>query len=84
MEFLYRGLYQVLECPNIKIKKPTWFKQPSSMSVFAFLLVTYFLVTGGVIYDIIVEPPSVGSTTDHMGRSKPVNFYYFFLTNYKV
>lgn len=27
----------------------------------------------GVIYDVIVEPPSVGSTTDAMGRSKPVN-----------
>ena len=24
------------------------------------LLVSYFLVTAGVIYDIIVEPPSVG------------------------
>lgn len=47
MEFLYRGLYQVLECPNVRVKKPSWLKQPSSMSVFAFLLVTYFLVTGG-------------------------------------
>ena len=28
----------------------------------------------GVIYDVIVEPPSVGSTTDAMGRSKPVAF----------
>ena len=27
------------------------------------LLVSYFLVTAGVIYDIIVEPPSVGQST---------------------
>ena len=29
-------------------------------SVLFCLLVSYFLVTAGVIYDIIVEPPSVG------------------------
>ena len=29
-------------------------------SVLFGLLVSYFLVTAGVIYDIIVEPPSVG------------------------
>jgi hypothetical protein len=38
------------------------------------LLVSYFLVTAGVIYDIIVEPPSVGSTTDQYGHHKPVAF----------
>ena len=72
MEFLYQGLYQVLECPNIKLKKPSWIQKPSAMTVFGLLLFTYFLVTGGVIYDIINEPPSIGSTTDAQGRSKPV------------
>lgn len=33
---------------------------PSPMQVFAFVMVTYFFVTGGVIYDIINEPPGVG------------------------
>lgn len=74
MECIFSTLYQTFECPNIRIKKPSWLKQPSAMSVFAFVLVTYFLVTGGVIYDVIVEPPSVGSTTDAMGRQKPVAF----------
>lgn len=27
----------------------------------------------GVIYDVIVEPPSVGSTTDENGHQKPVS-----------
>ena len=27
----------------------------------------------GIIYDVIVEPPSVGSTTDESGHSKPVS-----------
>lgn len=30
----------------------------------------YFLI--GIIYDVIVEPPSVGSTTDEHGHSRPV------------
>ncbi len=30
------------------------------MVVFAAVLLSYFLVTGGIIYDVIVEPPSVG------------------------
>ncbi|CAM1154631.1 Uncharacterised protein at_DN2223, partial [Pycnogonum litorale] len=28
----------------------------------------------GVIYDVIVEPPSVGSTVDEHGHQKPVAF----------
>jgi hypothetical protein len=28
----------------------------------------------GVIYDVIVEPPSIGSTTDENGNSRPVAF----------
>lgn len=28
----------------------------------------------GIIYDVIVEPPSVGSTTDEHGHSRPVAF----------
>ncbi|CAJ0578192.1 unnamed protein product, partial [Mesorhabditis spiculigera] len=41
------------------------------MVVFAFVLGTYFLVTAGVIYDIINEPPSVGQSTDERGFQRP-------------
>ena len=27
----------------------------------------------GIIYDVIVEPPSVGSTTDEHGHTRPVS-----------
>lgn len=47
------------------------------MVVFALVLFSYFLVTGGIIYDVIVEPPSIGSTTDEFGRSKPVAFMQY-------
>ncbi|CAD5116595.1 DgyrCDS5471 [Dimorphilus gyrociliatus] len=74
MEKLYGVPFLFLQCPNLKLKKPTWLRRPSPMTVFGFVLFSYFLVTGGIIYDIIVEPPSIGSTTDEKGNSKPVAF----------
>lgn len=47
MEKMYGALFSVLEVPNLKIKKPTWFHQPSAMTVFAVVLLSYFMVTGG-------------------------------------
>ena len=63
MEILYRSVYNVLECPNIRIKKPTWVRAPSAMMVFSFLLVTYFLVTGGKLKNSIynlLNPLTIG------------------------
>lgn len=47
LEALYRLPFAVLEAPNLKLKKPTWLQQPSAMKVFAMVLLSYFLVTGG-------------------------------------
>ncbi|XP_077995722.1 oligosaccharyltransferase complex subunit ostc-B-like [Glandiceps talaboti] len=74
MEALYSIPFTVLQCPNLRLKRPTWIKAPSAMVVYSLILVSYFLVTGGLIYDVIVEPPSVGSTTDEHGHQKPVAF----------
>ncbi|XP_065199376.1 oligosaccharyltransferase complex subunit OSTC-like [Sycon ciliatum] len=74
MEAVLSVPFQFLECPNLKLKKPGWIAMPSAMVVFSLVLVSYFLVTGGVIYDMIVEPPSIGSTTDEHGRQRPVAF----------
>lgn len=74
MEAAFRAFYSVFECPNLKLRKPSWLQQPSAMFMFSLVLLSYFLVTGGIIYDVIVEPPSVGSTTDEHGHSKPVAF----------
>ncbi|XP_064649455.1 oligosaccharyltransferase complex subunit ostc-B-like [Lineus longissimus] len=74
MESLYAIPFTLLECPNLKLKKPSWVKMPSAMFMFAAVLGSYFLVTGGIIYDVIVEPPSIGSTTDERGNSRPVAF----------
>ncbi|XP_022101163.1 oligosaccharyltransferase complex subunit ostc-A-like [Acanthaster planci] len=74
MEQLYAIPFSVLECPNVKLKWPTWLHAPSAMTVYFVVLSSYFLVTGGLIYDVIVEPPSVGSTTDENGHQRPVAF----------
>jgi len=74
MDSFYALPFEVLEIPHLKIRKPGWICVPSAMTVFAGVLLSYFLVTGGIIYDIINEPPSIGSTTDENGNSKPVAF----------
>uniref|UniRef100_A0A8P0TKF9 Oligosaccharyltransferase complex subunit n=1 Tax=Canis lupus familiaris TaxID=9615 RepID=A0A8P0TKF9_CANLF len=74
METLYRVPFLVLECPNLKLKKPPWVHMPSATTVYALVVVSYFLITGGIIYDVIVEPPSVGSMTDEHGHQRPVAF----------
>uniref|UniRef100_A0A671RF11 Oligosaccharyltransferase complex subunit n=1 Tax=Sinocyclocheilus anshuiensis TaxID=1608454 RepID=A0A671RF11_9TELE len=108
METLFSLPFTVLECPNIKLKKPSWLHMPSAMTVYAVVIVSYFLITGGtnfkaisvtsihatllclwliepycnhnhfissgIIYDVIVEPPSVGSMTDEHGHQRPVAF----------
>ena len=35
------------ECPNLKLKKPPWVHMPSAMTVYALVVVSYFLITGG-------------------------------------
>ena len=40
---------------------------------FVLMRTDIFLIFAGIIYDVIVEPPSIGSTTDERGNSKPVS-----------
>lgn len=74
LETLYALPFHVLVPPNIKVRRPSWFHKPSPMTMFSIILLSYFLVTGGIIYDVIVEPPSVGATVDEHGHSRPVAF----------
>lgn len=47
MDLVYRVPFLVLEVPNLKLKKPSWFVKPSAMVVFSIILLSYFMVTGG-------------------------------------
>ncbi|KAG3291350.1 hypothetical protein H1C71_012728 [Ictidomys tridecemlineatus] len=44
------------------------------MTVYTLVVVSYFLISRGIIYDVIVEPPSFGSMTDDHGHQRPVAF----------
>ncbi|KAM4876947.1 LOW QUALITY PROTEIN: oligosaccharyltransferase complex subunit OSTC-like [Thomomys bottae] len=68
MESLYVP-FLVLE-PNLKPKKPPWMHMPSAMTV----VVSYFLITRGIIDDVSVEPPSVSSMPDEHGHQRPEAF----------
>ena len=65
-------LFSAIEPPNLRITAPRWLRFPSPMQTFALIMFTYFIVTGGIVYDIIVEPPSIGSEIDERGNSRPV------------
>ena len=70
----YRALLSIVDAPGIKLRRPIWFRMPSAMFMYGLVLVSYFLVTGGIIYDVIVEPPSIGSANDEKGNPLPVVF----------
>jgi hypothetical protein len=65
-----------LRLPRFRLRAPK-LRRPSSMVVFGALFVSYFLVLSGIIYDIIVEPPSIGSTTDENGAVRPLAFLQY-------
>ncbi|KAL3114204.1 hypothetical protein niasHT_014048 [Heterodera trifolii] len=69
---LDKTIFSVIDPPNLRINLPRWFTFPSPMQTFFFILLTYFLVSGGIVYDVINEPPSIGSTVDERGNSRPV------------
>ncbi|MQL78780.1 hypothetical protein Taro_011220 [Colocasia esculenta] len=64
--------YSFLRPPRTRLKLPT-LVLPSAMTVFSLLLLTYFAVVSGLVYDVIVEPPGIGSTQDR-GAVRPVVF----------
>ncbi|CAK9187030.1 unnamed protein product [Ilex paraguariensis] len=66
--------FSFLRPPRLRLRLPT-ITLPSSMTVYALLLLTYFMVVSGFVYDVIVEPPGIGSTQDRVtGAVKPVVF----------
>lgn len=70
---IFRSIYSVLPVPNLKIKLPAIFEKGlPRMVIYALMIISYFFVLSGVIYDLINDPPSVGSVRDDKGRIKPV------------
>ncbi|KAJ7979382.1 Oligosaccharyltransferase complex subunit ostc [Quillaja saponaria] len=66
--------FSFLRPPRLRLKLPS-FTLPSPMTVYALVLLTYFMVVSGIVYDVIVEPPGIGSTQDRVtGSVRPVVF----------
>ncbi|KAL6292499.1 hypothetical protein ACE6H2_000641 [Prunus campanulata] len=66
--------YSFLRPPRLRLKLPS-LTLPSPMTVYALVLLTYFMVVSGIVYDVIVEPPGIGSTQDRLtGAVRPVVF----------
>ncbi|XP_059316583.1 uncharacterized protein LOC132067391 [Lycium ferocissimum] len=66
--------FSFLNPPKLRLKIPT-ITLPSSMTVYSLILLTYFMVVSGIVYDVINEPPGIGSTQDRFtGAVKPVVF----------
>jgi hypothetical protein len=68
--------FNFLRLPRFRLKTPK-VHAPSAMVVFSILFISYFLVFSGIIYDIIVEPPSIGSTQDENGAVRPLAFLQY-------
>uniref|UniRef100_A0A2K5QXF5 Oligosaccharyltransferase complex subunit n=1 Tax=Cebus imitator TaxID=2715852 RepID=A0A2K5QXF5_CEBIM len=64
METLYCVSFLVLKCPNLKLKKLPWLHMALALTVYALVVVSCFLITRGIICDIIVEPPNVDPMID--------------------
>lgn len=66
--------FSFLRPPRLRLKLPS-LSLPSPMTVYALILLTYFMVVSGIIYDVIVEPPGIGSSQDRQtGAVRPVVF----------
>ncbi|KAL3743961.1 hypothetical protein ACJRO7_013244 [Eucalyptus globulus] len=66
--------FAFLRLLRLHLKLPT-LTLPSPMTVYALVLLTYFMVVSGIVYNVIVEPPGIGSTQDpHTGSVRPIVF----------
>ncbi|EFC35611.1 predicted protein [Naegleria gruberi] len=71
---IFKAIYtSALRAPDIKLKLPSIFEKGlPKMLVFVLLLASYFVICSGIVYDMINEPPSIGSRRDADGRVRPV------------
>ncbi|KAI6241461.1 Oligosaccharyltransferase complex subunit [Aphelenchoides fujianensis] len=53
-------LFSFIDPPNVRLSVPRWVQWPSAMQTFAGCLLLYFVMTAGIVYDMINEPPSIG------------------------
>ena len=55
MEVILKPIFNILTIPDLKIKKPSWVTTPSPWTIFTFILLSYFLVTGTITNDQYIK-----------------------------
>jgi hypothetical protein len=69
---IFKVLFGFIQHPNLKLKVPGVFERGVNIwLIFIAMFASYFFVMSGIIYDIINEPPSIGSVRDERGRLRP-------------
>ena len=78
---IFQFVYQYLEPPYIKINVKESVGSISKWTIFTFMFISYFFFMSGkyfvlnigIVYDMINEPPAIGSERDDKtGKLKPV------------
>ncbi|KAL9653644.1 hypothetical protein ABK040_009121 [Willaertia magna] len=71
---IFKALYSPLfRPPELRLKVPSIFEKGlPKMLIFVLLFLSYFVICSGIIYDMINEPPSIGSRRDPDGKVRPV------------
>lgn len=74
MASIIEAPFKILRAPRLNLVLPN-LPRPSPMMVFSLIFLSYFMVISGVVYDLITEPPSIGTERDERtGAVKPVVF----------
>ena len=74
IEKFYGMPFRYLVTPNLEMTRPKWFRLPSSRTVFILFFISYYFICGGIVYNIVIEPPAMGSIVDNNGAVRPVAF----------
>jgi hypothetical protein len=61
--------FRFIACPKLNLE-PT-LPTIGPLAMFAVLIVSYFFIVSGFVFDIIRSPPAYGATMDDYGRRVP-------------
>mmetsp|Transcript_9490 Transcript_9490/g.19654 ORF Transcript_9490/g.19654 Transcript_9490/m.19654 type:complete len:155 (+) Transcript_9490:137-601(+) len=67
-------VFRVLRIPDLRLKVPR-FARPEPMTLCAILTISYYLVSSGIVYDLVTKPPGIGQAQDPLtGAIRSVPF----------
>ncbi|CEF67406.1 Oligosaccharyltransferase complex subunit OSTC [Strongyloides ratti] len=70
--FLENTIFKVVDPPRIKLSIPSYIRLLKPMETFLCVMIIYFIMTAGTVFNILNDIPSIGSAPDGKGGYKPV------------